>query len=194
MSVRRRAGGFTLVEILIAIVIFSIGLLGIAGLQVAGMRFTHGSQLRSVALAQIESMADLMRANEFGVQSGYYNVKTTAIPSTTTPDCASVVCTSPERAAYDLKAWNFHTNGAPLQANADVLPLGEGFVCRDSTPNDGQSGAWACDNSGNVYAIKLQWEERTTGTNDVGKKDQTDESRQTQHLVMTVVPGIDAIP
>ncbi len=192
MSVKRHQSGFTLVEILIAIVIFSIGLLGIAGLQVAGMRFTHGSQLRSIAVAQAETMADLMRANEFGVQAGFYNVKT-AMPTNANPDCAAAVCTAQERATYDLKAWNTTTQGAPLQSNQDVLPQADGIVCRDATPNDGTSGAWACDNTGNVYAIKIEWQERTIGGDDVGKRGNTDTNVQTQRFVMTVVPGIDTV-
>ncbi len=191
MSVMTRSQGFTLVEILIAVVIFSIGLLGIAGLQVAGMRFTHGSQLRTIAVGQVESMADLMRANLFAVQNGKYNVKDTAIPQTTTPDCATVVCNSTERAAYDLKVWNYHQDNSPIQSNADALPLGNGVVCRDSTPNDGASGNWACDNSGDVYAIKVEWQERTVGGNDVGKAGRSDADKLTQRFVMTVVPGID---
>jgi type IV pilus assembly protein PilV len=186
----RRQGGFTLLEILIAIVIFSIGLLGIAGLQVAGMRFTHGSQLRSIAVAQAESMSDLMRANEFGVQSGYYNVQDD-MPTSAAPDCATALCDSQQRATYDLVAWNVHTDGAPLQSNEDVLPSGAGVVCRDSTPNDGDSTAWACDNAGEVYAIKIQWVERTTGKDDLGRSGNDDENQVVQRLVMTVVPGLD---
>ena len=193
MSVKRHQNGFTLIEILIAIVIFSIGLLGIAGLQVAGMRFTHGSQLRSIAVAQAETMADLMRANEFGVQAGFYNVKN-AMPDDAIPDCNATECTSQQRATYDLKAWNTRTVGSPLLSNQDVLPLGAGVVCRDSTPNDGVAGAWACDNLGNVYAVKLQWQERTVGGDDVGKRGGADTNIQTQRLVMSVVPGIDTVP
>jgi type IV pilus assembly protein PilV len=175
--------GFTLIEILIAIVIFSIGLLGIAGLQVAGMRFTHGSQLRSVAVLQAETMADLMRANEFAVREGEYNAAT--MPSSFPVDCAISVCTAQQRATYDLVTWNFTTAGLPREANQDVLPQGTGVVCRDATPNDGNSTDWACDNSGNVYAIKLQWLERTAGRND------SDADVVTENFVMTVLPALD---
>lgn len=190
----RNAGGFTLIEVLIAIVIFSIGLLGIAGLQIAGMRFTHGSQLRSVATLQANSMADLMRANAFGVRNGCYDVpspgttcSTTAgtMPTTFPLDCAANTCTAQQRAHYDLVIWNQATAGAPRQSNAEVLPQGTGFVCVDSTPNDGTSADWACDGNGTVVAIKLQWQERAAGEDDAGGSDV-----QNQTFVMSVIPAI----
>ena len=194
MSVKHQHSGFTLVEILIAIVIFSIGLLGIAGLQVAGMRFTHGSQLRSVAVAQAESMADLMRANDYGVREGYYNFlnEGTAMPTSYPVDCATTVCSSQDRATYDLVTWNHGVDGMPLESNDLLLPEGEGAVCRDSTPNDGNSGDWACDDIGNLYAIKIEWTERTTGREDViNAEDVDEESTETKVFIMSVLTTID---
>jgi type IV pilus assembly protein PilV len=189
MSVNRRQQGFTLIEILIAIVIFSVGLLGIAGLQIAGMRFTHGSQLRSTAVLQAESMADLMRANEFAVRAGFYNVVNLTggvMPTAFPTDCAVTVCTAQARATYDLVTWNQTTAGTPRESNAEVLPQGVGVVCRDSTPNDGDSGDWACDDLGNVYAIKLQWQERATGDEDAAGSDV-----QNQVFILSVLPALD---
>ena len=188
MSVARLHQGFTLIEVLIAIVIFAIGLLGIAGLQIAGMRFTHGSQLRSAGTMQAESMADLMRANEFGVRNGFYNV-TTSMPTSFPTDCSTTVCDAQARATFDLVTWNQTTAGQPQQSNAEVLPLGVGVVCRDATPNDGNASNWACDDNGNVYAIKLQWEERSVRADDAGGADV-----QNQVFIMTVLPALDEMP
>ena len=191
MPVKRSQSGFTLVEILIAIVIFSIGLLGIAGLQVSGMRFTHDAQLRSIAVAQAETMADMMRANEAGMRDGSYNIQD-AMPDDFDPDCGALVCTAEERAVYDLKVWNTTTLDAPLEANQDVLPNGHGVVCVDSTPDDGTLGAWECDNVGVVYAIKIEWDERTVSNDDVAARGKTDTNVHTQRFVLTVIPAIDS--
>ena len=195
---RRRESGFTLLEVLIAIVIFSIGLLGIAGLQVKGMRFTQGSQFRAVATAQAEDMADRMRANSAGMGAGLYNIQGT-MPTTSAVDCSNVTCTAAELATYDLVTWNVLTTDAtkPKASNADTLPGGTGVVCIDSTPNDGDAAAWACDNIGNVYAIKISWNERTADKDDQipagdaftsANASDTSNSTLKKRLVMRVIP------
>ena len=155
--------GFTLLEVLVAIVIFSVGLLGIAGLQVAGMRYTHGSQLRAVATMQAENMADSMRANRTGVADGHYNMQE-SMPTTYPVDCTVGTCNPEQLALFDLVTWNASGDETkPRESNADVLPGGDGVVCIDSTPNDGAPLDWACDNEGAVYAVKLVWNERSVG-------------------------------
>ncbi len=55
--------GFTLLEILVAVLVLSIGLLGIAGLQVTGLRFNHSAYARTQATLLAYELADRMRAN-----------------------------------------------------------------------------------------------------------------------------------
>jgi len=182
--------GFTLLEVLIAVVVFAIGLLGIAGLQVAGMRFTHGSQLRAVATMQAENMADRMRANAAGVRDGHYNI-TGAMPTSFSVDCSAAECTPEDLARYDLVLWNSGASGKPDESNAKTLPGGKGVVCNDSTPDDGNESNWACDNTGIVYAIKLAWDERTVGDDDLAKNDEGEpEAGDTrkQLLFVRVIP------
>jgi type IV pilus assembly protein PilV len=58
-----RAQGFTLVEVLVALVIISIGMLGIAKMQALALSGTGVSRSRSLAAIQAASLADAMHAN-----------------------------------------------------------------------------------------------------------------------------------
>ncbi|MDZ7737247.1 MAG: type IV pilus modification protein PilV [Gammaproteobacteria bacterium] len=177
ISRSRKLAGFSLIEVLVAIVIFSIGLLGIASLQIAGLRFASGSQHRAVATMQAQNIADRMLANLGGVENEYYNI-TGSMPGSYTTDCSTADCNPTDLATYDLVTWNLE--------NADLLPSGDGIVCLDWSPNDGDSSNWACDNSGDVYAIKIEWQERIAGDEDI--EDAAGEGVQTRQLVMTFVP------
>ena len=54
----RSCGGFTLIEVLITMLVISVGLLGIAVMQMKGMQFAHSSFERSIAVAQANDLAD----------------------------------------------------------------------------------------------------------------------------------------
>jgi type IV pilus assembly protein PilV len=149
----RRQRGFTLLEVLIAILITAIGVLGIAGLQAFTLKNTNSSNLRSVATRQAYQLADAMRANKIGLDAGHYNNQ----QGVSVTSCyAAAGCTTQQMAQMDVFLWN--------QANAALMPGGRGFVCTDSTPNDGTPTAPACDNVPNSpYVVKLWWDEREPG-------------------------------
>ncbi len=71
---RRRTGGFTLLEVLIAVVILSIGLLGLAGLQATGLKNNHSAYLRTQATTYAYDIIDRMRANRQTALAGNYNI------------------------------------------------------------------------------------------------------------------------
>lgn len=66
--------GVSLIEVLVAVVILSIGLLGLAGLQAGGMRVGQGALYRSIAAQYAYDMADRMRANMAAAKSGSYSL------------------------------------------------------------------------------------------------------------------------
>ena len=67
--------GFSLVEVLVALVLLSIGLLGLAGLQTRGVRDNHGAYLRTQATLCAKDLVDRMRANRPAALAGDYNVE-----------------------------------------------------------------------------------------------------------------------
>lgn len=146
----RSAQGFTLIEVLVAILVAAIGVLGIAGLQAYTLQGVYTSNLRSIATRQAYEIADSMRANRFALEAGHYNNQ----QGVRVDSCYQAAgCTPQQMAQMDVWLWN--------QANAARLPAGRGFVCTDSTPNDGTPESPACDNAPNApYVVKLWWDER----------------------------------
>lgn len=143
--------GFTLIEVLIAVVILAGGLLGLAGLQATTLKNNQSAYLRSQATQIAYDMSDRMRSNRAGVTANNYNDK-----AATNNDCVANSCTPAQMAGYDLAQWN-----AQLTNAQNGLPGASGVVCLDSTPKDGtgttNAAAKACDNTGSTYAIKIWW-------------------------------------
>lgn len=116
MSVSKRVfrqGGFSMIELLVAILIVSVGLLGIAGLQAYGLQANHSAYLRSQATVLTYDALDRMRANVDAATAGSYDIDFGATPSG-----------SGTIAASDLSEWT--TN---LQ---NTLPNGQGKISVNS--------------------------------------------------------------
>ena len=74
LHLTRRQRGFSLIEVLIAILVLAIGLLGMANMQASGMRCTHGAYLRTQATVLGDDILDSMRANVTAARGGSYDV------------------------------------------------------------------------------------------------------------------------
>ncbi|TNJ33592.1 type IV pilus modification protein PilV [Arenimonas terrae] len=65
--------GASLLEVLIAVLILAIGMLGIAALQAVSLRNTQSSGDRTTAVIQSYSMLDMLRANRVAARGGQYD-------------------------------------------------------------------------------------------------------------------------
>lgn len=72
--IRRAERGFSLVEALVAVLVFSIGLLGAGALVTTAVRNSNNAYLRSQASFLADSVVERLRANPAGVWGGHYNV------------------------------------------------------------------------------------------------------------------------
>lgn len=70
----RRCGGFTLFEVMIALLVLSIGLLGLAALQTVALRTGQAADMRTRATHAAVDMLERMRANPAGVAAGDYDL------------------------------------------------------------------------------------------------------------------------
>jgi len=96
--------GFTLLEVLIALLVLSIGLLGLAALQTTGLRSNEMASMRTTSTMLAYDITDRMRANPQGITDGDYVIDTGAVTGTPT-DCTSNDCTTAQLALYDLDQW-----------------------------------------------------------------------------------------
>lgn len=109
----RHQAGASLIEVLVSIVIASVGLLGLAGINAASLRYTKMTQYRATASQLVVDIADRMRANKSDVAglANYVVVSSFAaqasVPAVPTPSCTAVTdtCTQGEMAAADLQQW-----------------------------------------------------------------------------------------
>ena len=156
-----RMTGFSLTEVLVAMLVLAIGLLGLAALQIAGVRSNQTAYYRSIATQLAYDMADRMRANPVGVADGVYNKGT---PGASLTQCETASCTPDVLAQYDLIRWN--------NALAANLPGGMGTVCSiTSTPTIGNSSspvAGCAGAAGNTYAVYVWWNDDRSGSTTQG--------------------------
>jgi type IV pilus assembly protein PilV len=117
-----RPDGFTLVEVLVALLVLSVGLLGLAALQTTGLRFTHQSEQRTQAIIQAYDILDRIRANPVARGTGAYDVVSLGYIAGSYASCLApgTPCTPAQMATYDISEWN--------KANARLLSQGLGSI------------------------------------------------------------------
>ena len=154
------ARGFTIVEVLVSLVILSIGLMGIAKLMLLSSHSNDSAYLRSQATDLAYEMLDYMRSNSAqagpnGTPPFAYN--TAAASPAVTPGfaCNTAPAAAPcaNLAAYDLYQW-----GLRLNANSGVVPAG-------ALPNGQGSVVAATDANGRTtVTIIVSWDDTVAQT------------------------------
>lgn len=118
-SLRRAQSGSTLIEALVAMLVLSIGLLGIAGLSAASLRFSQGGWARASISSGLSDLADRVRANPTAAVDAYafntdnYAAQRTALDSgavAISTDCMATTCTAAELADFHLTEWRIGLN------------------------------------------------------------------------------------
>jgi type IV pilus assembly protein PilV len=159
----RRHAGFTLIEVLVAILVLSFGLLGMVGMQATSLQVNRDARLQSTAIVLARELAEMMRGNkDIALQANNpYLVAGLSHPLAppTAAYCLSVgqTCTSTTAVAQaELTDW--------LARVDDALPGAKISICRDATPYDPTGlPVWSCASASTApIVIKIGWSRAST--------------------------------
>ncbi len=164
----RREAGFTLLEVLVAVLVLAFGVLGMSGLQAASMQANKDARQQSSAVRLARELGEMMRGNkDVAIQTtaaaNPYLVDFSGSLPTTTPDCFASPCTSTLQVAQsDLRNWLSRIQGTTTLPGE--LPNARVVVCFDATPYNATTGRpqWTCSNSGGTVVVKIGWTRHTT--------------------------------
>jgi len=155
--------GFTLVEILVAIVVLSFGVLGVVGMQAAALQSNRAARNQSTAIALGRELADLMRGNKdvalatSTTDNPYLIANYTGTAPTITANCFTGACATAKAAAqFDMNQWLARVSAA--------LPQARVVVCFDDTPYQSSSGLpdWDCPSTpGETLVVKIGWTQKS---------------------------------
>lgn len=149
---RRTQLGFSMIEVLVTLVLISVGVLGMVALQARTIQYTQDSVQRNVAATLANDLVELMRATPTGLPaaSGFYKAAGQAFPDTPS-SCTPL----PSEASAQLGCWVSKVKTAlpgVVSAEEGVADLldSDFYVCRTSTAN-------SCTGTGTAVEIQIAW-------------------------------------
>jgi type IV pilus assembly protein PilV len=171
-----RLNGFTLIEVLVSIVILSLGVLGVVGLQAAAIQSNREARNQMVALQLARELADMVRGNHAvgaltvnNPYMGSFSASCSANPASGgTSNCPTKL--TPEFPSYCLTVGSTCASATSLAqaqltqwlAHVDsVLPSARVVTCFDDDPyGSGGLPVWTCPQTaptGAPFVIKIGW-------------------------------------
>ncbi|WP_374580841.1 type IV pilus modification protein PilV [Pseudoduganella sp.] len=158
---RRPTAGFTMVEVLVAVLLLAVGLVGALAMQAHAMRTRQESALQTEALQAAATLADRIRANatQSSAYLGFEFDAALAAPGPVPGEaaapgaCSDAPCDAAALVQRELDEFRLH-----LQAS---LPSARAVVCRDGAA----AMQWACSGGAEApIAIKIGWRSQQAGS------------------------------
>jgi len=132
--------GTSMIEVLVALLVLSIGLLGLAMLQGKTLRVNSDAMFRSQATLLANEIIESMRANTKGASNKYYEAKVKPAACSSCTDVKGQLT-----AVRDLRAW--------YDAQGQLLPSPSSEIVYDTAKG--------------IYVITMKWDERGITTTQV---------------------------
>ena len=141
--------GFSLLEVLIASTLFSLGMAGLSSLLLFNLGGSAQSRNASIAAVAAANLAEQIQLNPLAI--GRYLIP----PASSSQICLGsgtasglALCTPQQQADYDYKNWQIELE--------DQIRHSAAVVCNDTSPDDGDRNHHQCDGAGPIV-IKIFW-------------------------------------
>ena len=182
---KRPAEGFSLIEVLVSIVVLSVGLLGVAGMLMTSVRSTSESGSFTTAVNLVRELSEKARINKNVAARNVDNPylvdleSKDDLPGEGGDKCIGIqtACDEVSLAAWDIRQW--------VRRARSKLPEAHVVVCFDdalvSDESEGFEYAWKCTGQGRNLVVKLGWVPR------MGSKDEM--AQREPRIVMQLTPG-----
>ncbi|WP_082814976.1 type IV pilus modification protein PilV [Collimonas fungivorans] len=129
-----RQSGTGMIEVLVAIVIAAFAMFALIGMQTLALHYQKSAHVHSMSSQFSADLADRVRANIRGADSGAYNLSQQTYPAVeeSAPSCSeSVGCTPQELAAKDIQEWRVSlANAVPGGWGEIAGSLADGFTVK----------------------------------------------------------------
>lgn len=158
MQVMSRQRGVSLIEVMMSVLIFSIGLIGLAGLMVMATRSNHTAYLRTQVTFLANSMADRMSGNPTGVWNGAYNETNYPVASGSVGCASGSSCSPANLAIHDQRLWSDQLRTFLPNPSASISCAGAGSMAYDPTPQLNLRPPY-----GGNCTMSVKWSERQDG-------------------------------
>ena len=160
-----RNAGFSIVEVLVSIVVLTVGMLGMVGMQASSLQANRDARLQSIATLQARELAEMMRGNQaiasLTLSNPYVGTFTAPLSHSTLNYCLNVAATAAcpsttEIAQAQMTEWLTRVDAE--------LPNARVVICLDAAPFDSTGlSRWACTAGSDAsMVIKIGWTRSST--------------------------------
>ncbi|MDP6374238.1 MAG: type IV pilus modification protein PilV [Pseudomonadales bacterium] len=160
---RRRIRGFSMIELLVAVLVMGIGVLGITGLQMVSLQNNRGALMRAEAVQLAYDMMDRIRANPAGIPAGMdYNGLNLGDSPPAAADCNYGDCSQAQMVSFDQAVWKCSLGGFEDDERCVALRDPAGGVLPPFKEQPGLpagDGSIAVDGGTGLITVSVQWTE-----------------------------------
>jgi len=155
----KRSRGFTMVEVMVSVIIFSIGLIGVARLQVVAKQSNYDAVQRVTATSVAQDLVARMRANSSALSTYVENDGALQInynDATSEPTCNAGTCSDEQLAAHDL--WEIEQDMiGMIEQDASDNPVGGLTLPTLCISAVDDAGNVLDDGGSGIYTVAVAW-------------------------------------